>query len=105
MKKIILNIEAIRKEKGIKQSVLAESLGITQGAYSQYIWRNQDLKYNKIVEIANILNVPVVDIITYPEKYVPISEVKKECEYCKQKDLIIENLNNYIQILKSTRKK
>lgn len=104
MKKIILNIEAIRKEKGIKQSVIAESLGITQGAYSQYVWRNQDLKYNKIVDIANILKVSVVDVITYPDKYVPISEIKNECAECKKKDLIIENLNNYIELLKKQKK-
>lgn len=104
MKKIIENIEAIRKSKGIKQAIVAESLGITQGAYSQYVWRNEDLKYNKIVEIANILNVPVVDIITYPEKYVPISEVHKECAECRKKDIIIENLNNYIELLKTQKK-
>lgn len=104
MEKIIENIEAIRKDKGIKQSVIAESLGITQGAYSQYVWRNHDLKYNKIVEIANILKVSVVDIVTYPEKYVPLSEIKKECAECRQKDIIIENLNNYIEILKKTKK-
>lgn len=97
------NIELIRKEKGLKQSYIAERLGVGQSAYSNYIQRNSDIKFGLLSHICDIIGCSVVDVITYPEKYVPISEVNKECENCKQKDLIIENLNNYIQILKSSK--
>ena len=96
MNEIALSIEAIRKEKGINQEVLAERLGISQGTYSGYLTRNQDLKYKQILEIADKLDVPVIDIITYPDVY-----VKKEdkCTQCKNKDSIINNLNKYIGLL------
>ena len=95
MEKIIQNIEAIRKEKRVNQEVIAEALGVKQPAYSAYINRNSDPTYNKLLQIGNILGVSVVDIITYPEKWGPISQ----CPNCEEKDKIIKNLNNYIEIL------
>lgn len=35
---ILEKIEEVRKEKGIKQSALADLLGVTQSAYSQYAY-------------------------------------------------------------------
>ena len=34
---IMKNIESLRREKGVNQSILASSLGMTQGAYSQRV--------------------------------------------------------------------
>lgn len=98
MEKILQNIEAIRKEKGIKQSVVAEALGIKQPAYSAYINRNSDPTYGKLLQLSNLFGVSVIDIITWPEKWVPETSIKK-CEACAEKDKIIKNLNNYIEIL------
>lgn len=96
MEKILQNIEAIRKEKRIKQSVVAEALGIKQPAYSAYINRDSDPTYGKLLHLSNIFGVSVIDIITWPEKWVP---EKKQCEACVEKDKIIKNLNNYIEVL------
>jgi transcriptional regulator with XRE-family HTH domain len=97
MNNILKNIETIRKEKRINQDVLAEMLGITQGTYSGYLTQNKDIRYGLLLDIANKMDVSVIDIITYPDKYVPQSE---QCLACKEKDLIIRNLNEYINILK-----
>ena len=70
MNTIASNIEAIRKKVGVKQEDLAKRLGVSQGTYSGYLTQNQDIKYGLILEIANKLGVPVVDIITYPDEYV-----------------------------------
>ncbi len=96
MKALLLNIEAIRKEKAIKQTVIAEMLGVKQNTYSQYITRSEDIKYSRLSQIADKLGVSVIDIITYPVKYVP--EVDK-CEGCRDKEKIIKNLNKYIEVL------
>jgi transcriptional regulator with XRE-family HTH domain len=98
--KILENIESIRKEKGVKQAVIAEALGVKQPAYSNYITRSDDIYYNRLSQIANVLGISVVDIITYPEKYVSETE---SCEKCREKDDIIKNLNEYIKVL--TKKK
>ena len=90
MENIFKNIEAIRRKKGIKQEVISKELGVTQPAYSNYINRNEDIPLGRLSRIANILEVDVIDIITWPVKYVP--EVDN-CIKCGEKDKIIENLN------------
>ena len=101
MKKILENIEAIRKEKGINQNVLAEKLGMKQGQYSRYLTQQDDLWLSQILQICDILGTPLNDIVTYPEKYVPADQVTHHCDSCNEKDEIIKNLNDYIQLLKN----
>ncbi len=69
MNKILENIELIRKEKGIKQSEVAERLGIAQPSYSRYFTESGDMKLSMLQRIADILEVSLVDIIIYPDKY------------------------------------
>lgn len=97
MEKILENIEAIRKQKGIKQEVIAEAMGIKQPAYSNYINRESDITWSRLLQISNIFGMEVIDVITYPVQYAPIVE---QCESCKEKDKIIQNLNEYIEVLK-----
>jgi transcriptional regulator with XRE-family HTH domain len=100
MDNVFLNIEAIRKKKAIKQETIAEMLGISQGTYSGYLTQNKDIRYGLLLEIANKLNVSVVDIITYPIKYVPEDD---GCLACREKDETIRNLNDYIKLLNKKR--
>ena len=102
---IIANIEAIRKEKGLKQSELGKKLGTSQSGYSNFINRNPDMPFSRISQIADILGVSVVDIVTYPEKYVPESQQPKPCASCAEKDTIIANLNKYIAVLEKKQQK
>lgn len=69
MNKILQNIETIRKEKGIKQSEIADKLGIAQPSYSRYFTESGDMKLSMLQRIADILEVSLVDIIIYPDKY------------------------------------
>jgi len=97
MKELFKNIEEIRKEKGVKQTVIAEMLGVKQNTYSQYMTRSTDIPYSRLSQIADKLGVSVIDIITHPVKYVP---EKEQCSTCKEYQKTVENLNEYIQILK-----
>lgn len=90
------NLEAIRKEKGIKQATLAEMLGVHQNTYSGYLTKTGDLKISRLSQICDKLNIKMIDVITYPEKYVPESN---ECTKCKEKEDIIRHLSNYIDLL------
>lgn len=100
MNNILKNIEEIRKEKHIKQVVIAELLGIGQSAYSNYINRESDITYSRLLQISNALNVTPIDIITWPEKWVPENQQISVCQNCIEKDKIIQNLNEYIELLK-----
>ena len=97
---IIKNIEEIRQSKGIKQAEMGEKLGTTQSGYSNFVNRNIDMPFSRISQIADILGVTVVDIVTWPEKYVPENDAAPLCDECKKKDQIIENLNELLTIYK-----
>lgn len=100
MIEILKNIESIRRDKQVKQELIAKELGVTQPAYSNYVNRNVDIPFSRLSRIANILKVDVIDIIKYPEHYVPESSLAtNECESCIEKDAVIRSLNRYIQIL------
>lgn len=103
MNDILKNIEEIRKEKHIKQTVIAELLGIKQPAYSNFINRESDITYSRLLQISNVLGVTPIDVITWPEKWVPESQQEKVCDRCIEKDKIIQNLNEYIELLKKTK--
>lgn len=103
MNNILENIEAIRKEKRIKQEVIAAELGIKQSSYSSYITRESDITFSRLSHISDILGVTLVDLIAWPVKYVPASEVKR-CPDCVEKDLTISNLNKYIKMLDDSNK-
>lgn len=104
MNEILANIEAIRKEKGLKQAVIAERLGIAQSSYSRYFTDADDMKLSLLLQISDILQVSLVDIITWPVKYVPESQQPKPCASCAEKDTIIANLNKYIAVLERKKK-
>ncbi len=92
------NIEAMRLDKGIKQEYLANKMGVTQSAYSNWINRSVDMPFSRLCEIAKAMGVEVLDIITYPKRYVPF-DPDFECEECKQKQKTIDNLNLLIDVL------
>ena len=98
MESILKNIEAIRKAKLIKQEALAAELGIKQSSYSSFITRESDITYSRLLRISEILGVSVIDLIGWPERYVP-EPTAKECVGCSFKDAIIANLNKYIELL------
>ena len=98
MENILKNIEAIRKEKHIKQDVIASELGIKQSSYSSFITRESDITFSRLSQISDILGVSVIDIITYPERYVPETSMK-QCENCAEKDRTIAHLNMLIKMM------
>lgn len=98
MNRILENVEAIRKEKGLKQMVVADKLGIKQSSYSRYFTDADDIRLSMLLRISDILGVSVVDIITYPTKYVPENS-DISCKECEEKERTIQILKNYIEVL------
>ena len=102
MEKILKNIEEIRKDKHIKQEVIAAELGIKQSSYSSYITRGSDITFSRLEKISEILGVSVIDLIGWPERYVSVSSVV-DCGSSCEKDVTIANLNKYIELLEKGR--
>lgn len=69
--KVIENIKTIRLEKGIPQKAIADSLSVDDSVVSNIENGKRELKVSELEIIANCLGVDVIDLFTYPEKYVP----------------------------------
>lgn len=95
------NLRLILEERGILQKQVAAALGLSDQAISNWFNGTEDVKLGKITQICEAAGISIIDVLTYPEKYVPESQAKPDCEECKKKDEIIDNLNLLIKQLKS----
>jgi len=74
MKNIIENIRKIRESKGYSQDFIAELMGITQSAYARFERGATKTDLKTVSLFAQALEMPLVDVITYPEKYINMKE-------------------------------
>lgn len=78
--KVIENIKQIRSEKGIPQKKLADALSVDDSVISNIENGKRELKVSELEIIANVLEVTVIDLFTYPQKYVPYGKESEEIE-------------------------
>jgi transcriptional regulator with XRE-family HTH domain len=62
----------IRELKGDSQSELADKMKKTQSAYARYELGKTKIDFETIMLFANTVNMSVVDVITFPEKWGPL---------------------------------
>ena len=67
---VLENIKKIRIENHINQELIAEALGCDVGNYSKIENGIQKLTVDRLEIIANVLRVRVIDLFTYPQKFV-----------------------------------
>lgn len=91
------NVESIIKKNKLLKKQVAHDLGMTPQAFSNWLHRKDDWKLSEISQICEVIKVSIVDLLMYPEKWVREDEVAPECEECKKKDEIIDNLNELIR--------
>lgn len=98
------NLAAILKERGILRKQVAQECGVTDPAVSNWFNRTGDIKLSKLSQICEKMHIDIVDVLTYPKKYIPEDSIKPECEECKKKDEMIEYLTELLRMYKSKAK-
>ena len=98
------NLGAILKERGILHKNVAQAMGVTDAAVSNWFNRTVELKFSTVSQICEKFKIPIVDVVTYPKKYIPEDELKPECEECKKKDEIIDYLSELLRRYKAEAK-
>jgi len=73
--KVIDNIVKIRKEKGISQEDISRAINCDASNWNKIENGKQQLKVNHLAKIADILNVDITYLFTYPKKYVDASTI------------------------------
>jgi len=74
---ILRNIVKIRNEKGISQEFLAEQIGLKQSGYGLIERGERSLTFDKLLQIALVFEMDVIDIITYPLKYTYLEDTNE----------------------------
>ena len=70
MIQIVQNIIDLRKKLGYKQAVIANAIGCDVSNWSKVETGAQSLQIEDLEKIANCLHVRIIDLFTYPDKYV-----------------------------------
>lgn len=73
---VIENIKKIRQEKGLTQLDIAIALDFDQSNWNKIEKGTQQLKVNQLEKIAKLFGLEVIDLFTYPKKYVDSSTIE-----------------------------
>lgn len=75
---IAKNIKEIRLQRSINQQIIADALGVDVAVISNIEKGKREIKVKELEIISNVLGVSVIDLITYPKKYVEVTGQKNE---------------------------
>ncbi|GAB4457011.1 MAG: hypothetical protein OHK0036_20690 [Bacteroidia bacterium] len=111
-------VRQLRKEKDIKQEVMAQKLGITQQAYSQLEKGQRNFNTELITKLCAIFNVPVVEFFNFGTQQKIINSANGNSTYSyvnndsqiinellKSKDEVIQTLKELLEKYKLKEKK
>ena len=70
MIQVVKNIISLRKKMGFKQAIIANAIGCDVSNWSKVETGAQALQIKDLEKIANCLHVRVIDLFTYPDRYV-----------------------------------
>ena len=88
---IITNIVKIRHNKYIKQAAVAAAIEVDSSTYSKIESVQSGLSIERLANIASFFNMSLIDVITYPKKYVSIDDLPAE-ERKKKKPTVLLQL-------------
>lgn len=77
-KDVLDNIVKILNSKNLPHAELAVPLDVAESNVSKLLNGKARLTYDALAKIANHLSMSVIDIITYPDKYVPSATPEAE---------------------------
>ena len=71
-------IKEIRTQKAINQQDIADALHLDVAVVSNIEKGKRDLRVRELEIISNVLGMSVVDLFTYPDKYVKTTQIEGE---------------------------
>lgn len=71
---IVENINNIVKDKKLSKSAFADLCGFPESKWNKISNGQQELSLWELSKIASVLQIPVLDVVTYPDKYVKLED-------------------------------
>ena len=78
--KIVDNIRKIMRERDFTQSTFAEFMDISESQFSKILSGKHHLSFEYLEKLASKLSISEIDIISYPERLIPESNIESENE-------------------------
>jgi len=104
MKNIIENIKILRESKGYSQEYMADLIGITQSAYARFERGATKTDLKTVSLVAQTLEMNLIDLITYPEKYINVKDASKDIPALEPEVILQVKIKGDLkkQVLKTT---
>lgn len=77
---VVRNIVKIRNLRGLSKREVAIKLNMNEASYGRIESGKIALSYNYLAQIASVLNMSVIDVITYPDVYCKKEEKEEPVE-------------------------
>lgn len=77
---VVRNIVKIRNLRGLSKREVAIKLNMNEASYGRIESGKIALSYNHLAQIASVLNMSVIDVITYPDVYCKKEEKEEPVE-------------------------
>lgn len=75
---VITNIIKIRTAQGLNKREVADAIGMNEASYGRIENGKIALSYSHLALLASAFKMRVIDILTYPQIYVPKEDVKQD---------------------------
>lgn len=75
---VVENLRKMLSARGLTQKSLVEVMDRDESSVSKVFNGKARLSLDQLANIASFLDVPVIDILTYPDKYEPTREASDE---------------------------
>ncbi len=98
-------IKEIRKQKGISQLAIANALDLDVAVVSNIEKGKRDLRVKELEIISNTLNISVIDLFTYPEKYIKVTDTEGDDESLYKEVIKLRAENDVLRELAGLNKK
>lgn len=87
---VLINIIKIRNDRGLTQAALAQALNVDYSTYSKLESGGTKLTVERLEEIASFFKMDMVDILTYPQKYVSESELPETALQKRKPKILVQ---------------
>lgn len=75
---VLQNVRNIMNDKKLKQSTVADFIGVSESQISKILNGNTMLSIEQLSKFSRAVKMPVIDVITYPDKYVQLVTNEQE---------------------------
>lgn len=73
-----IRIKELRESRHLSTYQMADLMNITQSAYYRFESGNSKIDLSRLEAFAKVMDMNVIDVITWPERYINVSDIPAE---------------------------